>query len=139
MSTMADTLSEKRWAENQIIFRRANQHVPKDLTVLKSVAQNEELTELVEDIESTTIGFYCECSDEKCRSRIAMTPEDYLALHRTEKQFLVLPGHEIPDIEHVIVSSKDYNVIEKYRTPPETDKSVLNPTDLNHGAENYSK
>jgi hypothetical protein len=130
---MNESLSKKRWAENEVIFRDTNQKVPEDLTELKQAAEEEGHQDLVQDIKTTQISFYCECSDEKCRDRIMLTADEYLALHRTKKQFLMLPGHDIPTVENIIATTNEYIIVEKKEDPPETPNKTLNPTNLNNG------
>ena len=127
---MTEDFSERRMAANEVIFRRYNEKVVDSLAELKEAVESEGHSSLVRDIDKP-LHFYCECSDEKCSKRIIITPSQYKKLHQKKNQFIVLPGHVVPEYEHVVQSAENYLVVEKYLTPPSaTDK--LNPTGLNH-------
>jgi hypothetical protein len=42
-----------------------------------------------------------------------VTPEAYRAVRADERQFIVAPGHEIPDVEAVVAKHEGFFVIEK--------------------------
>ena len=124
---MAETPSQRRLAENEVVFRQTNQQIPKNLAAVKELAEEDNQQSIVKNIDDIPVSFYCECSDEKCRERIVLKPAEYTALHQNSSQFIVIPGHEVPTIERVVNKSNDYLVVEKYETPPET-ATELNPT-----------
>lgn len=99
-----DSPSERRLVENEVIFREAN----------KSIAEFVKESSVV----SAPLRFYCECSRPECRERIELTPEEYKELHQSSRQFIALNGHEIPEIEKIILQDEDFNVIEKFAEPP---------------------
>lgn len=124
---MGQSLSEKRWAENEVIFRQANKGVLEQLADAKVVAGEEDQYAFINGIDDTTLRFYCECADETCHERIELTPREYLEQHRNTSQFILLPGHHKASIERIVFATDRYIVVEKYLTPPsEADK--LNPT-----------
>ncbi len=49
-----------------------------------------------------TLDLVCECGDEDCTDAIRLTPRDYEAVRSDEAQFIVVPGHERPEIEDVV-------------------------------------
>jgi hypothetical protein len=57
--------------------------------------------------------YLCECAEQPCRRRVELTREQYEAVRADVRHFLVLPGHVIPDLEAVVESFDDYEVIEK--------------------------
>lgn len=114
---MADSLSEKKLAENEVIFRQANEKVQKGLKELRDMAATNGQTGLY-SYKDTPLHYYCECADEDCRQRIVMTSSKYNELHQNSSQFILLPGHEIPSIERIMVREQDYIVVEKFITPP---------------------
>jgi len=127
---MKKQLSERRMIENEVYFRQPNEKVARGFTELKSLAEAENRTELLAVIDEP-VEFYCECSDENCRKRITLCPEEYLEQHRNSSQFIVLPGHNVVEIERIVESHKKYIVVEKFMTPPATSGS-LNKTDVNN-------
>jgi hypothetical protein len=92
--------SERRLKENEVIFQQANKGVA-EFIAEEPGGQNK------------VIRFYCECSNLDCRDRIPLTATEYSKLHKSERRFTALDGHEIPDIEKIISKHKGFSVIEK--------------------------
>lgn len=101
-------LSERRLAENELVFRHSN---------LKN--KNRQQRKSSTDDSQLLLDFYCECSNLDCRERITLTASDYEKAHRNNSQFAALPGHENPSIEKVLTTEGHYNVVEKYTDPSE--------------------
>jgi hypothetical protein len=59
------------------------------------------------------VPFLCECSDTRCRELIRMPWEEFAALHRHGDLYVVVPGHELLEVEQLVAESKRYNVVEK--------------------------
>lgn len=112
-------LSVRRLVENEMFFKQPNQAVVQGLSDLEQLAETTDQQDLLPDT-TQSIQFYCECSDETCRKRIAMTPRQYTDLHKNHNQFIVLPGHDVPQIERIVQSAKDYVVVEKIMDPPQS-------------------
>ena len=64
--------------------------------------------------------YFCECADLDCKKRVRMEEADYEAVRSNPRRFLVLPGHEIPDVETVIEEHDGWLVIEKAPEVTET-------------------
>lgn len=118
---MSESLSERRLAENEVLFRESNKEIAEGFSELKSVAQEEGYSEWAEQADKP-VGFYCECSNKNCRERIKLRPSEYNDIHQNTSQFVVLPGHNLPKIERIVHSNKEYLVVEKYLTPPRPKK-----------------
>jgi hypothetical protein len=101
-------LSERRMAENELLFRHTNN---------KNKKRHQR--EYPADDNELFIDFYCECSDRTCRERISISVEEYERAHKNNKQFIALPNHENKSIEQVIRKEGLFNVIEKYVDPAE--------------------
>lgn len=71
---------------------------------------NEELAQL--DGHGTTL-FLCECGNPACSERIALTAAALERLHAENGLFVVLPGHEIPDLEAVVDQSGGHLIVRK--------------------------
>lgn len=127
---MTNSLSERRLAENQVIFRRKNENVTKNLKTLKEAVDSEGEASIVSDID-LPLHFYCECSDENCKRRIVLKPSEYNELHQNSSQFIVWPGHVVPKIERVVHSTDKLIVVEKMNTPPKVKaEDKLNTTNV---------
>ena len=116
---MTDMFSERRLAENEVIFRELNERIKTEVEHA-----------LMNQVGGLKLGFYCECSNDQCRERIAMAPRDYSSIHSTPKLFVVRKGHQEANIERVVQSYDDYDVVEKFLMPPQVTDSQLNPTGI---------
>lgn len=101
-------LSERRLAENEVIFRQINSEIKEFV---------------IEDALSSTyakqpLRFYCECSNMDCRERIEITADEYDSLHKDTKHFVLRAAHFTPEIERVVKETDKYIVVEKYNMPP---------------------
>jgi hypothetical protein len=92
------SLREQRLAGNEAMFRIANERM----------AGWEELR--INEAEEL---YSCECSDENCREKVSLRKPDYEKVRSDSRHFLVVLGHEIPDIETVIETHEGWAVIEK--------------------------
>ena len=94
---------EKRAARNQSLFREVNERVL-DL----SEARNGQA-------ELTLIHWLCECADQACVERIALSLREYETLRETPTRFAIAPSsdHFDSDVERVVKSHERYWVVEK--------------------------
>jgi hypothetical protein len=115
-----ETPSERRLAENEVLYRQANERVVKNFDSIQAAGEDEGQQAYAKGLASQEINFFCECSDLGCHKRISLTPDEYKNIHRNSSQFVILPGHENPEIEHVINTTDKYSVVEKYMAPPKT-------------------
>ena len=126
---MNQTPSQVKWAENEVVFRKRNKAAMESLEDIKSVAKEEGQEVEVKNYDQDSLLFYCECANEKCRERIKLSTQQYKKVHKNNSQFIVIPGHHVPEIERVVSDGGTYLIVEKYMTPPQNvDK--LNPTPL---------
>jgi len=86
---------EERHGRNEALFREVNERI-RDITTYDS------------DVE-----FLCECADEDCRQAIHMTLGEYEGVRADPTHFAVVPGHEMNDIENVILANDRFAVVEK--------------------------
>jgi hypothetical protein len=86
---------EARLGKNEALFREVNERI-------------REITTYDSDVE-----FLCECSDENCTDSVRMTLGEYEGLRADPTHFAVVPGHEVEDIETVIISNDRFAVVEK--------------------------
>jgi hypothetical protein len=57
--------------------------------------------------------FHCECSRASCMQTIELLPHRYATIVRERYHFVVLPGHEEPQIERIIETQAGFFVVEK--------------------------
>lgn len=86
---------EIRIGKNEALFREVNERI-------------HEITTYDEDAE-----FLCECGDPTCTEAIQLTIAEYQGIRRDPTHFAVVPGHELPDVEHVILQNDRFALVEK--------------------------
>jgi hypothetical protein len=59
------------------------------------------------------VRFRCECAVLDCNRTIELTIAQYERLREDPRRFVVVPGHEIADVEAVVASADGYLVVEK--------------------------
>jgi hypothetical protein len=93
--TVAGT--RQKSGRNQLIFREVN----------------ERIAELNGDGNGTGVSlFICECSDRACAESLEIAPAEYEQVRADGARFIVLPGHEQPEVEHVVDGCARFVVIE---------------------------
>ena len=84
---------ERRLAQNEAVFREANERIRRT--------------------GGDSPEFICECADRDCTGRVALSLHEYEAVRRDPKQFVVLPGHQIPDIEEIVLIDDHFLTVQK--------------------------
>ena len=90
---------EERLARNETLFRSVNENIEKAAT---SAWSDEHVFE-----------FFCECSNVDCNLLLPMTVAQYEQVRADPTQFVVAPGHELPEIEIVVARTNAYQVVVK--------------------------
>jgi hypothetical protein len=109
---MKGTPSERRLAENEVIFRQLNERAHNGLIKINELAHEDKQPEFIVD-DDTPLYFYCECSSLSCIERVTITFREYGRIHQNGRDFVVVPGHEAATIERVIKKYSGYNVVRK--------------------------
>jgi hypothetical protein len=101
--------TRKRLARNQALFRELNERI-------MDMCSNGEAVE-----------FVCECSDPECATTVLMSPDDYEHVRAASVRFLVIPGHEVLEIERVVSREDGYVTVENrvHKDYVEGDRHVL--------------
>lgn len=63
--------------------------------------------------EDSLVGFRCECARLGCSDLIELSPRVYEQVRTHPRRFLVLPGHERPEVETVVERRPGYLIVEK--------------------------
>jgi hypothetical protein len=90
---------QERMGRNEILFRELNERI-------ESV--NEYL-----DAEATDASFVCECARPECMDRVRIERADYERVRADPAQFLVVLGHEEPEVEYVVEAFDGWAIIRK--------------------------
>jgi hypothetical protein len=84
---------------------------------------NDRIDELQGDLgRLSTFEIVCECGNSECLERFTISAGDYADVRRDVHNFAVVPGHEAPDIELVVVRRERYFVVRK--TDPDAAKAA---------------
>jgi hypothetical protein len=105
---------EERLALNEVLFRKANERI-------QAAAEHHAVPDV-------PIGFYCECGDRDCTEQLVITANEFETVRTRPTQFIVRPGHELPEIETVITRTPLYLVVEKTGEAAEIAKEALDET-----------
>lgn len=103
-----------RAAKSQSLLREVNERIA-DLAALPTRAVNgSRPASMAEKLgPAREIDLACECIDETCTQRVTMTVGDYEAVRSNPNTFLVLPGHDVPELEEVVREEPNYVVVSK--------------------------
>lgn len=92
---------EERTARNEALLREVNERIHEVGERLQVLPDNGELE------------FRCECGRPECEEFVSMTASDYERVRSEEDRFAVVPGHEDPEIERVVVRADRYVIVDK--------------------------
>lgn len=91
--------TQERLARNESLFREVNERI-------------RDAGEQFRDSPEQEYEFFCECPDVACVERVALTLAEYEEIRQDPRRFLVAPGHDVPEIEHV-VEEEPATIVEK--------------------------
>lgn len=91
---------ETRLAKNETLFREVNERI-------------EAAVGRVGRADGHIYEFVCECSNTDCTLFLPLTLAEYEAVRSDSRQFIVAPGHDLPEIEEVISRTAGYQVVVK--------------------------
>lgn len=91
---------EERIGKNEALFREVNERI-REITTANGDAE-----------------FLCECGDPTCAQPIVVSIDEYEAVRSVPTRFLVVPGHEVDDLEEVVGANERFAVVEKRRGLP---------------------
>jgi hypothetical protein len=90
-----DDLARQRLKHNEAVFRSVN----------------DEIDELGAPRSGTA--FVCECADAACTATIWLSHGQYRRVRAEPGHFVVVPGHEVPEVETVVERAEDHLVVKK--------------------------
>jgi hypothetical protein len=104
---------ERRIGENEILYRAVN--------------------ERIEDLNATfgtltkSMTIVCECGDAACAQQIDLDVPTYERVRADGALFVIVPGHQIEDVEDVVEQADTYMVVRKKAGDPEDLAQALDP------------
>jgi hypothetical protein len=63
---------------------------------------NERIAESAKRFNSDAVDLVCECADPGCADRVHATMDQYEEVRADGTHFLLVPGHEDPEVERVV-------------------------------------
>src|SRR6478672_5668143 len=93
------SLWEQRAARNEALFREVNENIAR----------------LEERHGATTAEpvFLCECANADCTDHLSVEADVYTRVREQPRLFLLIPGHQDPQLERVVERHGDYLIVEK--------------------------
>jgi len=91
-------VSLKQLVRNQILFREVNERVAKVHGSLDDASPSE---------------FVCECSHDDCTETLALSAPEYERIRSSPNLFVILPGHESPQVDRVVEVGEGFSLVEK--------------------------
>ena len=89
---------QQRLGTNEALFREINEGIE------RGVWPGE---------EDSPVGFRCECARLGCNKLIELTVREYERVRTNSRWFIVVPGHEHPELEVVVETQPSYLVVQK--------------------------
>ncbi len=95
---------DERIARNEGWLKQANKRIERE---------SAGLTETEFAGGRNRIDFFCECGRALCAAQVGLTPAEYDHAHAERDHYVVVPGHETPELERVVERHEGYIVVEK--------------------------
>jgi len=93
------TERQERLARNEAMFREANERA-KEWEERHGPDSRVEL-------------YFCECGRPDCQEKVSLGEADYERIRSDSRRFVIIPGHELPDVETVIEQNEGWAIVEK--------------------------
>ena len=104
---------QRRVGVNEALFREVNERI-------------EEVSKTLQ-VAGERLAILCECGNDSCTERIEVPLSEYERTRKDGALFMILPGHEIPDVEDVVERAAEYHVVHKRTGGPAELARELDP------------
>jgi hypothetical protein len=74
---------------------------------------NERIAEVAVGWPGDPPTFLCECSNEDCHETLALSLGEYEVVRSSLNLFVVLPGHELLEVDRVVDARERFTLVEK--------------------------
>jgi hypothetical protein len=91
---------KERIARNESVFRELNERLEENVHRGRT--------------EPEYAGFVCECGDGDCDMTVRVPLDAYEAVRRNDRDFIVVPGHELLESENVVDEGEGYLIVRKH-------------------------
>jgi hypothetical protein len=93
---------------------RRTKQIARNESAFRALNESLEATIHSDRADSDFAGFVCECGDPNCDTTVRVTLPTYESVRRDSMLFLVVPGHDAPDVEEVVADGDGYVVVRKH-------------------------
>lgn len=93
-----DDHAQQRLSANEVIFREVNEGIQRGQWPGEPTAP---------------VGFRCECARLGCNELLELTLPEYEQIRADPRRFVMIDGHEMPDVETVVQTLRAYVIVEK--------------------------
>jgi hypothetical protein len=102
------TSREERIARNEALFREVNERIEQVQTDAGNLGSGD------------TFAVLCECGDQNCVEEVRLTSQRYEQVRADSRQFVIVPGHAIPEVEEIVDQGEGFEVVRKHVEAAET-------------------
>jgi hypothetical protein len=95
---------EQKIGENEALYRTVNERI-------------ESLNQAFGTL-TNTMTVVCECGDVTCAEQIEIEIAEYERIRSDPTLFIIVPGHEIADVEDVVEEREAFHVVKKHSGDP---------------------
>jgi hypothetical protein len=88
---------------------------------------NEAITTTAARFEADETELICECADPSCADRLTVELDEYEHVRAEATRFLLAPGHACPQVEEVVESRPEFEIVEKVAPAAAAVARALNP------------
>ena len=88
---------------------------------------NEAITTTAARFEADETDLICECADPACADRLTVELDDYEDVRGEATRFLLAPGHARPEVEKVVESRPEFEIVDKVAPVAAAVARALNP------------
>ena len=92
-----------RIAANEALYRSVNEQLETLNQVMTSVA------------DDNTMVIVCECGNLDCAEQIEVTIDTYESVRADPTLFIIVPGHEIDDVEDIVAHRDSFDIVCKHK------------------------
>jgi len=92
--------------------------VPREERIIRTEELYKQLNESIAAmLDGSEQSFLCECGNPLCNETIVLDPQALRMLHAKPGFYAIIPGHEIPDLETIVLQHDGYAIIRKGELP----------------------
>ena len=115
MSSRKGTEEQRRAriASNEALFRTVNEKIEDVNAAFAAVAE--------------TFTVVCECGDDTCIEQIEMPVAGYERVREDPTLFVIVPGHEVPEVETVVGHGDGFDIVKKQGAIGESIAAATDP------------